>query len=865
MKSHISIFTFLLGAFAAGFAFEAGAAGQTVYGGQYFVKEKYGSSDVTHMSIDGKGSEKTKTGLSDGSEVTFVATPDAGCKIAQWGVLANSQYPTDSMKHEKYTWTDSTSTSYVWTANLKLGSTVYLAVNFRYITYDVTYVADGETPTPDAIRDQPYDESFNLATAPEKAGYAFAGWKPDTKTDRIYSAGQEVSGSDLCSDDWHEDGKTVKLTAQWAENGYSVSCKPNEGAWPAGYNPPARAVYDAVFSLPAPTRTGYDFIGWKVTSGLDTTTAKWGKGESPSSSVSADTLCVNGENEVYFKNLNPTNNAAVTLTAQWQPKTIRVTINNDGGSSGGGVLSFLDVTYAAAYPAVDVPSKGGSLFRGYKINGSLYWDKNGQVQKPNWDIPTNCTAVAQWEAGDYELIYDENKGADSKQVRRKFEYDTPTALYDGADFSNLGCTLLGWSTNKQAEKPDDGCEIGGIKSFTDSKTLYAVWEKNYFIAYDGNGATNETPMAVQKFIFGKSGQSLNPNIYGKVGYTFGDWATNRAAALRYEKKFKDKEVLTGDFATTVGETNTLYAIWKTNTYYVAFDMNGGTDVAPDVLRCAYDNPVNLTWTKKDGREFTNGAYDFLGWSNDISKVIYTDRTASVSNLCAIADGTNTLYAVWKLAPLSAAMHCDNLRWESYSYMGRKNKWLPSPDGNGAYQTGAKSTEQQWLLAQVPTNGTLSFSWIPNGCFGDKHLSVFISDNTNTISSITNLTGDGTKWESYTISDIPAEWYVHIYVSETSDMGLCIVDRMTWTPGGREPTDADKVTISSAAVVGGKFSLSFESKAEFDYNLLTNANLLINSWGVMTNEVGTGETITFEPQIIEGQPQMFYRVDTIRKK
>ena len=70
---------------------------------------------------------------------------------------------------------------------------------------------------------------------------------------------------------------------------------------------------------------------------------------------------------------------------------------------------------------------------------------------------------------------------------------------------------------------------------------------------------------------------------------------------------------------------------------------------------------------------------------------------------------------------------------------------------------------------------------------------------------------------------------------------------------------------TAAVSDGKFTLSFKSDEKFDYNLLTNANLLIDSWGVMTNEVGTGETITFEPQIIEGQPQLFYKVETIQKK
>lgn len=871
MKRHISIFTFLLGAFAAGFASEAGAD-QTVYGGYYYIGENYQGSSIERVTVNGSRTTQQAVLALNASATCAVNKEPDGTKVSDWWYVEGDTTVRSwiqTFKNLILKGDSSRKRECVWKNEKDTPAYVAIAVQFDYIKYNVAYDANGGTPKPDSVVNQPYNENFTLAAAPAKTGYTFAKWKASSNSE-LFGAGSSVNGSSLGLADCHVDGSNVTMTAQWAANAYFVSCEPNGGSWPGDYAPPERAIYDTVFSLPAPTRTGYDFIGWKVTSGLDTTTAKWGKGESPSSSVLADTLCVNGENEVYFKNLNPTDNAAVMLTAQWKAKTITVSFNNHGGGSGGGIKDTLDVTYDAAYDALNPPTKGGNVFLGYEIDGVPYWNDEGQPMKLAWDIPTNCTADAKWNKLAYQLTYNENRsdGTESKIEIRDFEYGKPTKLYDGADFSNLGCTLLGWSTNSKATKPDDGCEIGGTAIFVDSTTLYAVWEKNYFIAYDGNGATNETPMAVQKFVFGKSGQSLNPNIYGKVGYTFYGWATNRAAALLLKSEYEDQAILTRDLAKTLGETNTLFAVWRTNTYYVAFDMNGGTDAAPDVLTCAYDNPVSLPWTKKDGSAFANGAYYFLGWSNDVAKVIYTDREASVSNLCATANGTNTLYAVWKLSELSAAMHCDNLRWESYQKVGettRDNPWYPGSEG--VYQYGDRSAHQQWLVAEVQTNGTISFDWKPNLCeTREDQMILWVGlekDAGETSETKVFLKGDDGKWNSFVKTDVPAGSFIHIYVRSLE--GDCTIDRMTWTPGGREPTDADKVTISSAAVVGGKFSLSFESKAEFDYNLLTNANLLINSWGVMTNEVGTGETITFEPQIIEGQPQMFYRVDTIRKK
>ena len=92
--------------------------------------------------------------------------------------------------------------------------------------------------------------------------------------------------------------------------------------------------------------------------------------------------------------------------------------------------------------------------------------------------------------------------------------------------------------------------------------------------------------------------------------------------------------------------------------------------------------------------------------------------------------------------------------------------------------------------------------------------------------------------------------------------------MTWTPYGPKPEDGvDNVDISSAGIsADGKFTLSFKSDEKFDYNLLTNADLLGGSWGVMgEKKIGNGNILTFEPEIIEGQPQLFYKVETIQKK
>jgi len=811
--------------------------------------------------------------------VTVTAYPGAGKMVTGWWYYAAADTHDPICTGER-----------VYTGNpIAFRTTEYLTTNLvahlDYISYDLKYDTYGGTWSGSHDKKSViYTNSVTVAESPTRTGYTFGGWRSSPR-EGTFSPDQVVTGADLCPSTWHEDTNTVTLTANWTVNGYSLNCETSGGHWSTGYAPPSSSTYDTVFSLPAPTRTGYVFQGWKVTENLCRSTARWGtsSSSSPSLPITADTLCVNGIDPVYFRNLNPTNDVMVELTAQWAPATILVTFNNMGASSG---KESLSVTYDAAYIAVNTPTKLGSAFQGYVVNGEEYWDRNGQPKKSAWDIATNCTAIAQWDEIPYAIVYNENRtdGKSSKSQVVPFAYGEAVTLSDGTfeggsvRFENFGCTLLGWSINQQASTPDGGCGLGEVKTFYESKTLYAVWEKNFFIAYDGNGAT-EGAMDVQKLVIDKSGQVLNANQYAKTGYEFLGWATNRAAAAVGDWKYADHAILPQDYAAVLGQTNTLVATWEANTYYLAFDPNGGTGTPLPVQLCRYDQPVSLP-----GCTYVNGAYDFIGWSNDVAKVIYTDLSIPVSNLCATAGGTHTLYAVWKLSDLSAAMECTNLRWVNVPFSQGADtdlKWQVARNGSNtwscAQQEPAKASYPQTMTSSVITNsGTLTFFWRPED--GDGSFLFWIDEYGGeqpefrpaypTKKEVPRITGSDGVWVMVTTNFvINAGERKFIHLANDDFTSTISVDLMTWTPDSDYPMPVegrDNAVISAASVVDGRFVLSFAGTNVFDYVLRTNADLQVKSWGEMMRTNGE-RTVTFEPPILPGLPQLFYKVETIQKK
>ena len=117
----------------------------------------------------------------------------------------------------------------------------------------------------------------------------------------------------------------------------------------------------------------------------------------------------------------------------------------------------------------------------------------------------------------------------------------------------------------------------------------------------------------------------------RKGYTFSGWyldGTSTKVTASYKPKANVRVV----------------AKWKANAYTVKFDKNGGTGKAMANKKYTYGKKYTLP-----ANTYKRSGYTFLGWATDkkATKAKYSDKQKNVKNLSAKANGTVTLYAVWK--------------------------------------------------------------------------------------------------------------------------------------------------------------------------------------------------------------------------
>ena len=212
----------------------------------------------------------------------------------------------------------------------------------------------------------------------------------------------------------------------------------------------------AVGTLPKPTRLGYDFKGWY--------TAKTG-----GDLVSATTKVT----------------ADVTYYAHWQPTTVTITFDANGGEGGFSSSKKFGETLAA--PTV---TQAGHTFNG--------WSSAVPATVP----ATNATYTAQWTPNKYTITFDANGGAgDSVE---ELDYDTPL---DPPEVTKTGYTLSGWSPEVPATVP------------ASDATYKAQWTANkYTIAFNANGGTGGWEDDVEY------GSPLSAPTVTKAGHTFVGWS-----------------------------------------------------------------------------------------------------------------------------------------------------------------------------------------------------------------------------------------------------------------------------------------------------------------------------------------------------
>lgn len=305
-------------------------------------------------------------------------------------------------------------------------------------------------------------------------GYSFAGWSLSEDAAQVdYLPGQEVLS--LAS----EDGAEIKLYAVWAANNYTIAFDANGGS-----NAPDKiqAQYDATVYIPrsTPSRDGYRFLGWSLTSG--SIAAAYQPGDK-------------------VKGLVADEGSEVILYAVWAANNYTIKFDANGGSDApADIQAQYDKT---VYIPRSTPSRYGYNFLGWarsKTATRAEYSAGASVSRLTASSGGVVTLYAVWEADRFLLKYNSNVPGSSVAVPSSI-WLSYTGSYNISSSrpSRTGYYFLGWSFTASgpiAYDPGDKANVQDLYERSERSagtvTLYARWEKMYKITVKSEGGKGGT-------------------------------------------------------------------------------------------------------------------------------------------------------------------------------------------------------------------------------------------------------------------------------------------------------------------------------------------------------------------------------------
>ena len=240
--------------------------------------------------------------------------------------------------------------------------------------------------------------------------------------------------------------------------------------------------------------------------------------------------------------------------AKWEINQYTVTVKPENGEA--------DITITQDY-GTPITAPADPTREGYTFIG---WDREIPTTMPAEDM----TVTAQWEIYRYTITFDTNGGSEIAPITQ--DYGTEITAPDNP--TRKGYTFKGWDKEIPETMPAENI------------TVTAQWEINrYTITFDTAGGSEIAPIT----------QDYGTNITApanptRKGYTFKGW---------------DKEIP----ETMPAENITVKAQWEINQYTIAFDTNGGSEIAT----ITQDYGTEITAPDNPTRE----GYTFIGWDRDI--------------------------------------------------------------------------------------------------------------------------------------------------------------------------------------------------------------------------------------------------------
>ena len=393
----------------------------------------------------------------------------------------------------------------------KPGDTVPADVSMLSITgdYEVIYLP-GTYGAGSAVTDmKPHNNILTLRGALfTRVGYTQVGWSTVDGGEKVYDF-----------KDIYTKNEALTLYPVWNTNKYTIAFDTNGGSEIA----PITQDYGTEITAPdKPTRKGYTFKGW----------------------------------DKAIPETMPAEN--ITVKAQWEINQYTITFDTNGGSE----IAPIIQDYGTEITAPDNPTRKGYTFKG--------WDKEIPETMP----AENITVKAQWEINQYTITFDTNGGSEIAPITQ--DYGTEITAPDNP--TRKGYTFKGWNKEIPETMP------------AENTTVKAQWEINkYTITFDTNGGSEIAPITQD---YGT--EITAPDNPTRKGYTFKGW---------------DKEIP----ETMPAENITVKAQWEINQYTIAFDTNGGSEIAP----ITQDYGTEITAPDNPTRK----GYTFKGWDKEIPETM----------------------------------------------------------------------------------------------------------------------------------------------------------------------------------------------------------------------------------------------------
>ena len=401
-------------------------------------------------------------------------------------------------------------------------------------------------------------------------------------------------------------------------------------------------------------------------------------------------------------------NGSTVVNIYYTRNSYTLTVDADNGTA----VSKETYKFGTAVIAPAVPTKTGYTFDG--------WDKTIPTSMP----ANNLTVKAQWKINQYTITFDTDGGSAVKSITQ----DYGTAITAPAAPTKTGYTFDGWDM-----------EIPGTMP-AENMTVKAQWKINqYTITFDTDGGS-----AVKSITQDYGTAITAPAAPTKTGYTFDGW---------------DKTIP----GTMPAEDVTVTATWKINQYTIAFDTDGGSEVA------SITQDYGTTIAKPT--DPTKTGYTFAGWYTDAA---CTNAWNFGSNM--LADHDMTLYARWVRNAVRKATITGSVELSNRPAVGAVVELML---GN-----------RKIAAATTDANGVYSFQTVETGLYN-----IVAAKDGKTRIALVNVDSAG----SYTVDMI---------VLPGTDVSFEVRIEMPATPpaAGSEPkADVSKTTVGGLDAVADKYA------------------------------------------------------------